>query len=146
MRFAAIFVVLTIVLCTRVDFVFSGGGSPSHKWLFVQSAKSGSFDGENLTLRGIPFVIYFADRPDRISGHMSLKKFIGRWTQGSDSFEVDPPNAVLSIFDEEKGAEDIVIVLHSPSVQGDEVIFKISNIKGKIPKTFGAASLFIDCG
>lgn len=75
---------------------------------------------------------------------MSLKQYLVRWTEGADSFEVDPPNAVLSIFDEEKGAEDIVTMLHSPSVQGDKIIFKISNIKGKIPKSLEAASLFID--
>ncbi len=38
----------------------------------VLSATSGSLKGDTLTLNGVPNVIYFSDRPDRVAGHMSL--------------------------------------------------------------------------
>ncbi len=45
-------------------------------YLFVISGMSGSLDGDKLTLNGVPNVIYFSDRPDRVAGHLSLKKFV----------------------------------------------------------------------
>ncbi len=45
-------------------------------YLFVISGTSGSLKGDTLTLNGVPNVIYFSDRPNRIAGHLSLLEFI----------------------------------------------------------------------
>ena len=45
-------------------------------WLFVVSATGGSFDGKTLTLRDVPPVLIFSDRPDRVWGHMTVSELL----------------------------------------------------------------------
>jgi hypothetical protein len=67
--------------------------------LFVQSARSASVSNGKLTLRGIsPTTIFFSDRPERIAGHMATAEMIPLWSEGTNSFLKDPPNATLSSF------------------------------------------------
>lgn len=113
------------------------------EYLFVLSAESGSFKGDTLTLKDVPLVIYFSDRPDRIAGHMSLKKFVEDWGKGSNSFKKDPPNATISIFDP-KGNKDVVIEISDPQLSGGDLVIKVRVLQGRIPDSFGAVSLFID--
>jgi len=147
MRYASIFLILTIVLPASPGFVYGVDhvleSSQKPQYLFVQSAKSGSFDGEKLTLRGIPLVVYFSDRPYRIAGHVSLKEFLGKWDKGSDSFRADPPNATLSIY-EESGSKNAVIELMDPRIDGDSLTYKVRVLEGNVPSSFGSSSLFID--
>jgi hypothetical protein len=119
--------------------------SENPRFLYVLSAQSGSFDGETLTLTGVPSVIYFSDRPYRIARIMCLEKFVEMWGEGSDSYEVDPPNATLSIFDDE-GNENTVIELTDPQIEGDVLTYKTRLLEGIAPKSFGGSSLFIDSG
>ena len=74
--------------------------------LFVQTAaRMSSGPGERITLSGLsPSTIYFADRPKRDVGHMSTSRFVGLWADGENSFEIDPPNAVLSFAEPEDRA------------------------------------------
>src|SRR5215467_3398032 len=69
------------------------------QFLFVQNAKSVSFANGTMTLHGVnPVTVCFADRPERMAGHMPTSKIVPMWKQGSDSFRADPPNATLSVF------------------------------------------------
>lgn len=111
--------------------------------MFVQSATSGSFDGETLTLNGIGATSYFSDRPNRIVGHMHSKTFVGQWAEGEDSFESNPPNAVLSVLDE-NGVNDATVVLSNPQIDGDRLSYQVKVLDGKPPMGFETASLFID--
>ena len=111
--------------------------------LFVQSAASGSYDGKRLTLNGVPSTIYFSDRPKRIAGHLDTASFVGQWTKAKDSFEADPPNAVLSVLGED-GANDSVIELSSPRFKGDQISYQVKLLNGEPPMKFNTASLFID--
>jgi hypothetical protein len=118
-------------------------GSKKPKFLYVLSAKSGVLDGKTLTLKDVPLVIYFSDRPDRVAGHMSLKKFVKMWGEGPDSFKIDPPNASLSILNAgEKTA--VVELVGVPEFKGNSVTFKIKVISGTLPNSLPALSLFID--
>ncbi len=87
--------------------------------------------------------MYFSDRPYRIAGHISLKKFVEQWGKGADSFKADPPNATLSIFNE-KGNKNVVVELSIPQLKGNTLIYKIRVLEGNIPKSFKPSSLFID--
>ena len=107
------------------------------------SSKSGTFEGDTLTLKDIPRVIYFSDRPDRVAGHMSLKKFVESWGKGSNSFKTDPPNATLSVFNEE-GNKDAVLELSDIELKGHTITCKVRVLEGNTPKSFGPCSLFID--
>ena len=111
--------------------------------LFVQSATSGSYDGKTLTLKGTPSTIYFSDRPERIVGHMDTGNFVSQWVKGKDSFEADPPNAVLSVLGED-GVNDSVVELSNPRFKGNQISYQVKLLDGMPPKKFNTASLFID--
>jgi len=113
------------------------------EYLFVLSSESGSYEGDTLTLNDVPSVIYFSDRPERIAGHMSLKEFVEKWGQGPNSFKADPPNATLSILDE-SGNKDVVVELMNPGMKENRLQFKVRLLKGELPATFKACSLFTD--
>ena len=49
-------------------------------FIFVQSAKAVTFEGGRLTLKGVgATTMYFADRPQRVTGHMSTRTFVPFW-------------------------------------------------------------------
>ena len=116
--------------------------------LFVQNAKGVAIDKakRTLTLKGVgATTLFFSDRPVRMAGHYSMKEYLEFWTEGKDSFDADPPNATLSVF--EPGQDDlldIVVKLQNPRLQGEDLIYDITLIEGKLPKVGGPSSLFID--
>ena len=69
------------------------------------------------TLLGLtPHTIYFSDRPQRIVGHLTTHRFLQWWSEGDDSFAVDPPNAVLAWGEPGTDApEEAVMVISDPS-------------------------------
>ena len=123
------------------EHVISNEDNPSY--IFVMSAQTGSFEGETLTLNGILNVVYFTDRPNRIAGHMSLQDLMGNWDKGPDSFEVDPPNATLSIVTD-RGNNNVILEIIDPQMTGDSLVFRTRILDGQLPGTFNQATLFID--
>lgn len=113
-------------------------------WLFVQSATSGTFDGETLTLEQVPAALLFSDRPERITGHMQTSHLLQAWDQGEDSLAADPPNAVLSTFGEGERPTLGTVVLSDPNLEGSTLTYSIEVLDGEVPERFGQASLFID--
>jgi hypothetical protein len=115
--------------------------------MFVQTAQGIDSDGKTLTLRGItPSTLYFSDRPQRVVGHMTTTDFVDLWAIGDNSFESDPPNAVLAFL--EPGAdvpEDVVVVLKQPTLDGaGELSYSIEVLEGTVPAKTGPVTLFID--
>ena len=114
--------------------------------MFVQSAQGIESAGGTLTLRGItPSTLYFSDRPERVTGHMATADFVDLWGAGENSFESDPPNAVLSFL--EPGGEvpeDTVIVIREPQLSGGELSYSIDVLEGAVPEHAGPVTLFID--
>jgi len=113
------------------------------KMLFVQSTTSGSSDGKTLTLNGVPSTLYFSDRPKRIAGHMQTDSFVAEWAKGKDSFESNPPNAVLSVISE-SGVIDSTVELSNPQLKGNQISYQLKVLDGTPPTQFKSASLFID--
>ncbi len=119
--------------------------APNAQFLFVQSASTGSFDGKQLRLNGVGKTIFFSDRPYRINGHAKTSHFVEFWNKGADSFKADPPNATLSVFDEDEGpVKNAVIELLNPVLEGNTITYDVKILEGKIPEAFEEASLFID--
>ena len=119
----------------------------SEESMFVQTAQGISSEDGTLTLRGItPSTLYFSDRPQRVVGHMATTDFVDLWGVGDNSFETDPPNAVLSFL--ESGADvptDAVIVLTAPSLSGNgDLTYSIDVLEGNVPAQTGPVTLFID--
>ena len=115
--------------------------------MFVQTAQGIRSEAGTLTLRGItPSTLYFSDRPQRVVGHMATTDFVDLWGVGDNSFETDPPNAVLSFL--ESGADvptDAVVVLTAPSLSGDgDLSYSIDVLEGDVPAQTGPVTLFID--
>jgi hypothetical protein len=115
-------------------------------FLFVQSAKKMSFDKatSKLTLRDVsPITLFFADRPERIAGNMKTTSFVPFWSEGTDSFLSDPPNADISILEGDKLSQ-VVVVLESPMLSGNDLTYTVKLIEGTMPAEGSDVSVFID--
>lgn len=114
------------------------------QYLFVQTAQSISFKDGKLSLHGIgPATLFFSDRPERITGHGGTKEFVEHWSAGVDSFAANPPNATLSMLENEE-IQDVVVVLSDPVLTGSKLTYNVLELNGKLPSSGGPASLFID--
>jgi len=109
-------------------------------FLFVLSGTSGSLDGETLTLEGVPAIVTFSDRPERIAVDVPLEGL----SDAGDAFADDPPNAVLSVLTDE-GITNVVLELTSATFDGSTASFGYGVLAGDAPEgDFGPASLFVD--
>ena len=114
--------------------------------MFVQTAQGIDSTGGTLTMRGItPSTLYFSDRPQRVVGHMTTEDFVDLWGAGDNSFETDPPNAVLAFL--QPGADapaDAVIVIEEPHLTNGDLSYTIEVLEGAVPAHTGPVTLFID--
>lgn len=74
---------------------------------------------------------------------MDLETLVEKRDEGVDNFNVDPPNAELSIY-EADGDQHPVLIVTTPAVEADSISFAVEVIDEKIPGSFGHATLFID--
>jgi hypothetical protein len=114
--------------------------------MFVQTAQGISSDGDTLTLEEVtPSTLYFSDRPQRAVGQMATTDFVDLWGQGENSFETDPPNAVLSFLEPgDQVPEDVVVVIREPRLEDGQLSYGIEVLEGAVPATAGPVSLFVD--
>ncbi|MGZ3611412.1 MAG: hypothetical protein ACXVBU_15265, partial [Ktedonobacteraceae bacterium] len=94
--------------------------------LFVQSAHGVTTSNGSVTFHGIAHqTLFFADRPQRVVGHLTSKKFVDEWGDGEDSFEQDPPNAVLSFLENGDAVpEEVTMTISDPQIEGDTLTYK----------------------
>jgi len=118
-------------------------GADDVEYLMVQSSLSGKFDGQVLTMKGVGPTLLFANRPERITAHLRTSDFTDMWGEGKDSLADDPPNATLSIFEEDK-VNSVVVVLSEPEYKKGKLKYSVKVLDGEMPAKFGEASLFID--
>lgn len=112
--------------------------------LFVQTSHAMSFEDGRLTMHTLaPTTLFFSDRPDRVTGHVTTQEFVDSWDQGPDSFESNPPNAVLSIFHPDM-VSDVVVELIDPVLTGDDLTYDVVILDGEMPTSGGPSALFID--
>jgi hypothetical protein len=117
-------------------------------FLFVQTARSMAFDADQnrMSLDGVsPVTLFFSDRPQRIAGNMETAAFVPFWNQGKHSFLSDAPNADLSILEDGK-LRQTVVVLEDPGLEadGDRLVYTVRIVSGDMPVTGRHPSLFID--
>ena len=114
--------------------------------MFVQTAEGVTSDEGTLTLDGItPSTLYFSDRPQRVFGHMATTDFVELWGEGDNSFEADPPNAVLAYLNPgDDVPEDAVVVIKEPALVGGALSYSIEVLEGLVPAKAGPVTLFID--
>lgn len=114
------------------------------EFLFVQHAESVTLEDGLLTLEGIgEDVLYFSDRPHRIVGRSPVEWFVGGWEEGEDSFEANPPNAVLTVKKDEQ-LVDLTMVLTQPVLTDRTLVYTVEVLDGPESGTGESAVLFID--
>lgn len=74
---------------------------------------------------------------------MTTASFVDQWADGKDSFEADPPNAVLSVPAGDQ-SEEVVVVLRQPRLEGVDLIYDVEVLEGEASLEGGPVSLFID--
>jgi hypothetical protein len=114
--------------------------------MFVQTAQGMTSDGTTLILKEVaPSTLYFSDRPKRIVGHMATADFVDLWAQGDNSFEDDPPNAVLAFLEPgDQVPEDAVVVIQQPRLEDGQLSYSVEALEGTLPLEAGPVTLFID--
>jgi hypothetical protein len=148
-----------------------GGGAKPTTYMFVQTARKGSFHLEKpengspdvqefvLKLEGVdPETIYFSDRPARIAGTVPNEKFLS----GIGFEPNNPPNAAIVLSAPVSATQDVIIAqLLNPKYDAaaetlsyDVIIMKnyagrglkhwIERADKSLPETFTQVSLFID--
>ena len=114
--------------------------------LFVQSAHGLTTSNGSVTFHGLAHAtLFFSDRPQRVVGHLSSRKFVDQWGEGEDSFAEDPPNAVLSFLEDgDTVPEEVTMTISDPHLDGDTLTYTVDILDGMLPTTSGPCSLFID--
>jgi hypothetical protein len=115
--------------------------------LFVLNARGATLADGKLTLTGAsPNSIVFADRPVRAAGHIETAQFVDSWRTGEDQFNIDPPNATVSVLGADGSVADAVVTISAPTLKGDNLVFDAVVLEGALDGAAGAAALFIDRG
>jgi len=123
----------------------SNTAAKAPEFLFVQTAKDIAYKDGVLTLQDVsPVTVFFSDRPKRIVGHVRNDLFLKKWTEGSNSFKSDPPNAVLSILNDNAPPSSAVVVLNNPRMNGGNLAYDVRTLKGDLPVSGIEGTLFID--
>ena len=114
--------------------------------LFAQTAREMTTDGDKVTFHGLaPATLFFADRPQRVVGHLTTQQFVDEWGKGENSFADDPPNAVISFVETgDETPEDAIVVLKDPKIDGDSLTYTIDMLEGSLPPKGELVSVFID--
>lgn len=138
------FLIIVVLLATLA--ISAHAEDEACDMLFVQDAKAMVFDGSLLTLKEAnPNIIFFCDRPVRTAGHMTRDAFMKLVSEGEDSFADNPPNAAVSIIDAKGEVTEAVVTLSKrPLVSGNDMVFPIKVIDGKLPDTGETVIMFID--
>src|SRR5687767_2390411 len=134
----------------------TGTNIESPQFLAIQHAQSGTISDINSTSYTLKLndladkTILFSDRPNRIVVTETTRDFVGNWTSGEDSFQVDPPNAALVVTDDQE--DDVFeIELFNPTYDEDENAIRYDfSVLGNatsspdLPPNLGKSVLIID--
>lgn len=134
----------------------TGTNIESPQFLAIQHAQSGTISDINSTSYTLQLndladkTILFSDRPNRIVVTETTRAFVGNWTSGEDSFQVDPPNAALVLTDDQE--DDVFeIELFNPTYNEDENAIRYDfSVLGNatsspdLPSNLGKSVLIID--
>jgi hypothetical protein len=122
--------------------------------LFVLRAETAVIAKDNsgytLTLQGMDNkVLYFADRPVRLAGFITMDNLMKDWAKGANSFQDNPPNAAfvhgnLKTNDKEMAAAT-PLELMNPVATKNGWMFHLKYLDGAISMgTYNNATVFID--
>jgi hypothetical protein len=135
----------------------TGTNIESPQFLAIQHAQSGTISDINSTSYTLQLndltdkTILFSDRPNRIVVTETTRDFVGNWTSGEDSFQVDPPNAALVVLTDDQEDDVFEIELFNPTYDEDENAIRYDfSVLGNatsspdLPPNLGKSVLIID--
>ena len=126
-----------------MEAMASAGSDVEYMFALTGSRFGVNLDGR-ITLHGVSATtLFFSDRPYRLTGHVLTEDFVSQWGLGDDNFAEDPPNALLSIF-EEAAVNDVVVILTEPKLSNGDLSFAVEVTDGDLLGSDGPVSLFID--
>ena len=138
-----LFLGLLIVACSTDDN--NNVDDTQAEWLYVHTAIEAN--ATNSTTLVIPFtedIFAFTDRPNREHKYISAEEFVSYWSEdATNSFQFDPPNAVLTSVDDD-GVAEVEVVIIGANTDGDNITYTIQNPKLTENATFVDVSLFVD--
>jgi hypothetical protein len=126
-----------------VEGMRSSGADVEYMFAQTSSGVTIGDDGRVTLERVSPTTLFFSDRPYRLTGHLMTDEFITNWGSGTDSFVETPPNALLSLFEQDT-VNDVVVVLSDPALSGGDLSYAMEVTDGELAPSDGPASLFID--
>ncbi len=114
--------------------------------MFVPTAHGMTTTDSTVTFhRQAHSTLFFADRPERVVGHMHAKNFVRDWGEGENNFAEDPPNAVLSFLqDGDAVPEEVTMVIRDLQLTEDTLSYTVEVLDGTLPAKAGPCTLFID--
>jgi hypothetical protein len=114
--------------------------------MFVQCASGLTSSNSSVTFHGPAYsTLFFADRPERVVGHLHTRKFVDQWGEGENSFAEDPPNAVVSFLESgDTVPEEVTLELSDPHLTDETLTYTVKVLDGTLPAKAGPCSLFID--
>lgn len=123
---SVLLVLVVMSLTLSVEAQENATDSNPPEFIAIQHAQSGSISTINSTNFLLQLndlsdkTILFSDRPDRIVVTQSIDDFIGNWTEGKDSFQVDPPNAALVTLEVDQEQDIFEIELFNPKYEKNQ--------------------------
>ena len=142
-KLSYLFLALLIVACSTDDN--NNVDDTQVEWLYVHTAIEAN--ATNSTTLVIPFtedIFAFTDRPNREHKYISAEEFVSYWSEdATNSFQFDPPNAVLTSVDDD-GVAEVEVVIIDANTDGDNITYTIQSPKLTENATFQDVSLFLD--
>ena len=126
-----------------LEAMASAGDDVEYMFAQTSAGVTVKLDGR-ITLVGVSATtLFFSDRPYRLTGHVPTEEFVAQWGQGDKSFAEDPPNALLSLFEQDT-VNDVVVILSDPELSDGDLSYAVEVTAGDLVPSDGPASLFID--
>ena len=138
-----LFLALLIVACSTDDN--NNVDDTQAEWLYVHTAiEANATNSTTLVMPVTNDIFAFTDRPDREHKYISAEEFVSYWSEdATNSFQFDPPNAVLTSVSDD-GVAEVEVVIIGASTDGDNITYTIQNPKLTENATFVDVSLFVD--
>ena len=98
------------------------------EWLFVHTAQTAEMTSDTTLVMPVTREIFaFTDRPNRLHGYLNAHEFASMWNKGEgDTFQADPPNAVLTWIDSEDIKEtEVVITNAAVTNNGRSIVYEL---------------------
>ena len=138
-----LFLGLLIVACSTDDN--NNVDDTQAEWLYVHTAiEANATNSTTLVMPVTNDIFAFTDRPNREHKYISAYEFVSYWSEdATNSFQFDPPNAVLTSVDDD-GVAEVEVVIIGANTDGDNITYTIQNPKLTENATFQDVSLFVD--